>query len=158
MITRRQFMFGGALLTTAATMADAEALAEFLDWTKRKPAFFIPKKPALIYEPTMEMYRVMETRDGYPTVLQLLPEIYNPERLGWYGDKPVIEYSPIGGYPLRGQGHGFLRPGDLVTSADLSKVPLRSEVQRRDNADIQAAIRRALEGEPDHCGWVDSVA
>jgi len=71
MITRRSFLaLGGASLVATATMAQADALAEALDWMRRKPVFSIP--PYRPNDDGPEMFRVMEVRDGVPTHFELI--------------------------------------------------------------------------------------
>jgi hypothetical protein len=125
MLTRRGFLFGASALVATATMAQADELAEYLDWLKRKPAFSFPTPG---YDPTE--FIVLESVNGYPGLLQLIvPGQEKPFEALVSEFKALIPYRKI-------------------NMDDLANVPLKGEAIKI-NAMVRESIYRAAKGEPD---------
>jgi len=161
MITRRSFLLlGGAGLITTATMAEAGALAEVMDWMKRKPVFSIP--PYRPNDDGPEMFRVMKVRDGVPTHFELIgmPDNFYPEaeggffgvdgRIAWLTGANAHTSSEITRKPEH-RWHkrpipGWCRVGDLLDYHDLRTMPPPPTAEAMNGA-VRSAILSAYNAE-----------
>jgi hypothetical protein len=134
-ISRRGFLALGGGLIASATMAQAGALAEYLDWLRRKPAWSLPSEAihsGWMTFPFAGMYafEVAEWVNHFPVSMKLIEYPLAP-------GESIAAYDPGAGVRYE---HG---DGSVMTVSDLARVPLPSEQAQRNNADVASAILRA---------------
>lgn len=151
-ISRRKFLALGGGLIASATMAEAGALAEYMDWMKRKPAFsFAPYRP---YDGP-EVFVVTRVVRGIPVAFNgpFLPvDMTVPEglsRIPWEKDwgyaASAIHTKHVGKRkrPLP----GFVREGDIIDYYDMRTMPPPTESAQRNDEVVRRGILSAYEAE-----------
>jgi len=141
-ITRRGFLALGGGLIASATMTQAGAFAEYMDWMKRKPVFSFPP-----YRPSdgPELFIVTRSVNGVPIAFNG-PFYSSPQEFAaatglYYSTAPLIPKRRIRPLP------GFVREGDVLDYCDLRTMPPPSESARQGSDEVRRSILSAYDAE-----------